>query len=220
MRKITDFSTKCLLVPAALFCMSFLISCQGTLGDEDLELKLLQAAEKNGISLIEDDDDNGSGTNSASALVGTWLDVDFDHLHTPGSGYIGGFIFMVDGTVHCLDEAYRPDGTAPGHRNIAIGKIGEEGPTNEQLQILVNTVKAEPADETWTVSGNIITLTEKWVDPKSAEVEIDIDRMKYVLSGNTLMLYSEYDEDDGHSQDEDGDGWEDEPEWILTKYNF
>ncbi|MCR4612533.1 MAG: hypothetical protein K5778_00880 [Bacteroidaceae bacterium] len=217
MRKITDLCTKSLVSAAVLLCAFLFAGCEGPLSNEELGLSLLNSKSSSGLGLLEDKEE-GSGTSSqAKALVGTWLEV------VKSSGYdeewyIGGFIFNDDGTYYSLDEGYDSKGNAPGDRNIPIGPIADSGPTDAQLQILVSAVKAEPTLDTWSVSGNVITATDTWV-AKSGEVEKNTDRGMYVLNGNTLMIYPEA-EDSPYGVDENGDGWEDEPEWILTKYNF
>lgn len=214
MRKTTELCTKSLLSVAVLLCAFLFVGCEGPLSDEELGMSLLSGKSNSGLSLLDDEDDSGTSSQS-KALVGTWLEF------SKGSyWYIGGVIFQADGTCHWIDEAYNSDGNNYGDRNIPIGPITESGPTDVQLQILVSTIKAEPESDTWSASGNIITFTETWVDYYTNEVETDIYRIKYVLSGNTLMLYDEAEPDDDRLYDADGDGWEDEPEWILTKYNF
>lgn len=215
MRKITDLCTKSLVSAAVLLCAFLFAGCEGPLSNEELGLSLLNGKSDSGLSLLEDKEE-GSGTSSqAKALVGTWLEVTSS---SHGEWYIGGFIFNDDGTYYALDEGYDSDGKAPSDRNIPIGPITDSGPTDGQLQILISAVKAEPTLNTWSVSGNVITATDTWV-AKSGEVEKNTDRGMYVLNGNTLMIYPEA-EDSPYGVDENGDGWEDEPEWILTKYNF
>lgn len=214
MRQITDYCTKSLL-PLALVCSFLFAGCQGPLTDEELKMALLNSGDKGvGMTLLNEEEEGVSS--EAKALVGTWLEM------APvgyGSWYIGGWIFNADGTIRVLDELYDDKGNNSHDRNIPIGPIADSGPTDAQLQILVNAVKAEPTLDTWSVSGNIITLTEPRTS-KSDDFEIDIDTWKYVLNGSTLMLYCEYDGDRYGATDADGDGYEDEPEWILTKYNF
>ncbi|MDO4995096.1 MAG: hypothetical protein Q4E32_08870 [Bacteroidales bacterium] len=214
MRKITDLCTKSLVSAAVLLCAFLFAGCEGPLSNEELGLSLLNSKSSSGLGLLEDKEEESGTSSQAKALVGTWLEVTSSGHHW----YIGGFIFNDDGTYDSLDEGYDSNGNAPGHRNIPIGPIADSGPTDAQLQILVSAVKSEPTLDTWSVSGNVITATDTWV-AKSGEVEKNTDRWMYVLNGNTLMIYYEA-EDPLYGVDENGDGWEDEPEWILTKYNF
>lgn len=217
MRKITALFTKCLLLPAVLACTFMFSACQGDLTDEDMKLELLKNKSALGLDLLADEDDAASS--QKKELIGTWLEI------TPeasGFYYIGGFIFTND-CIYSLDEFYDSHGNAENDRNIPIGKIGEDGPTNAQLQILVNAVKAEPQEVvSWSVSGNIITVTGEEVDDKGGTYEVytETARTKYILNGNILTLFAEADPDDEGEFDKDGDGWEDEAAWILTKYPF
>lgn len=212
MRKITALFTKCLLLPAVLACTFMFSACQGDLTDEDMKLELLKNKSALGLDLLADEDE---GSNVNQALVGTWLETDAE-----GNFQLEpyGFTFNADGTYYVYDNDIRE----PWFWELWTGKAKNEGElTADDLPQIIATSQQHGSWGTWTAAGNILTLTSVEVDDKGGTYNtyIDTERYKYILSGNTLTIFYEADEDDNGEYDKDGDGWEDEAEYILTKYN-
>lgn len=216
MRQITEYCTKSLL-PLALVCSFLFAGCQGSLTDDELKMALLNSGDKGvGMTLLSDEEEEGVNSEE-KALIGTWLDV--YSFKDDWYWYVGGFVFSNDG-LYEIDEELNGRGEWYGiGKGTSLGPIDASGPSTDQLRTIINAAKAEGPDATWSVRGNIITATESWVS-KSGEVEIEIWTWKYVLNGNTLMLYEEFVDEYHHADDADGDGYADEPDWILTKYNL
>lgn len=213
MRKKTALFTKCLLLPAVLACTFMFSACQGDLTDEDMKLELLKNKSALGLDLLADEDDAESS--QKKELIGTWLETDAE-----GNFRLApyGFTFKADGTYYVYDH----DTREPWFWKLWTGKAKNEGElTADDLPQIIATSQQNGSWGTWTAAGNILTLTSVEVDDKGGTYNtyIDTERYKYILSGNTLTIFYEADEDDDGEHDKDGDGWEDEAEYILTKYN-
>lgn len=213
MRKTTERYTKSLLSVAALLCVLLLAGCDGPLTDEDLSMSLLKGKSDMGLSLLEDEDEGGA-SGAAKALVGTWLEANDKGEITPP---LYGFTFKADGTYYVYDHNEQESWfweLWPGE------KKNEKDLTAADIPMIITTTEMDGPTGTYSVRGNIITEVETYVD--DGKVVNDTNRVKYVLNGNTLLLYWEYDGDgdkDHGEVDEDGDGFIDTPEYILTKYN-
>lgn len=159
MRKLTALFTKSLLLPAALACAFILAGCQGALTDEELKMSLLQEKSGTGLDLLADEDD---ASNSSSALVGTWLMIE----ESSHGILVEGFIFYADGTGQEIDESHY------------TGDIAD----------LVADIKEEyfefGPDFTWTVSGNILRMTE----PDYGDGKRFDSSRRFTVSGSTLQL--------------------------------
>jgi len=177
MRKLTALFTKSLLLPAALACAFILAGCQGALTDEELKLSLLQDKSGTGLDLLADEDD---ASNSNSALVGTWLMIEEN-----GHGsWVEGHIFYADGTGTDIDES------------IGDGK---------SIADIVAAAKSDSPSFTWTVSGNILRMTEPdYGDGKRYDVSY-----RFTVSGSTLQL-----------QRIGGDDPDENVTETFTKYGF
>ncbi|MBR3442523.1 MAG: hypothetical protein IKG96_02565 [Bacteroidaceae bacterium] len=190
-------------------------ACQGDLTDEDMKLELLKNKSALGLDLLTDEDDAASS--QKNELIGTWLATDKEGNFRLT---LDGITFNADGTYYVYDH----DTTEPWFWELWTGKAKNEGElTADDLpQIIATSQQHRPGGSgTWSATGNILTCTSVEVDDKGGTYKtyIDTERYKYILSGNTLTVIREADEDDDGEYDKDGDGWEDEAEYILTKYN-
>ena len=143
-------------------------------------------------------DDAGSGTGGGTAggntaLVGTWLEIGVEYADVH---YVEGQTFNADGTYYDYDDLIEDTSIAG-------------------IKAFIAKCQAEGLFGIWYVDANTLHMTE--FDFETGKEKSYSVVYKYVISGNTLLLYHEYDK---HGQDADGDGWEDEPTFIMSKYNL